>query len=414
MTAITEKMNITKSGLFLYITSLISFYAAYAALPGSCQNAACVQAAINAAVPGKVGAHTPVNFGGLTITDCGNISLDSVKPFVKIMNLNLVGKTKDCSIGMTEAHSSVNNLFLINVNVTNGTHSVSLGGCGAGPGIASVVFYGNTNTIENSTITGGTASGVFLGGSNNVVTQNQFNAVNTNNAQKMTSCSGIVVAGFHNLVSFNSIIGSNGSGIHITNDPNASPLAGKAGNHLIFGNLVQDTLALSFQGTPYPNDGGAIYQGWNVGNATSIQFNVIKGINPKNFKNNAVCGGVICAAGLYFDNNTSGYVAQNNFVDVGSSYAALKMNPQTLTSNPGDKLTSGNRVVTGNTFVGIPGKAIVGSMKIVLANGSTAVMTSPDVPAALSNKIVPVGTKPSFSAGVGASLPAPSFLAPLN
>lgn len=377
-----------------------------------CATAACVQAYINNAIAGIAGAPTVLDFGTSSLVDCGTISLDQVQPYVTIKNLTLTGKTTVCNLANTTAKAKTNNLTIDSVIINNGTNSTTLASC-SGSSSASIVIYGSANTIQNSTINGGTASGIFLGGSSNTLKDSTFNQVNTFNGNTMTSCSGVLVAGFKGLVAFNTFNTCNGTCIHIAPASYAAPLSSTLGNDVIWGNLVNNALTKSFVGTPYEGDAGAIYAGWNVGNNTNIQWNIIKGLNPNGF-GNTVCAGFSCAAGLYFDNNTAWYTAMNNFVDPGNAhYPALKMNPQTLTSNPKDVLTSGNRTVQNNTFIGTPDGYISSTMKIVTAQGQKVMATSPDAscPLTCNNSVVATGV-PSFSAGVGSetTLPAPVFL----
>ena len=391
-------------------------------LPAStinCATGSCVQAAINQAPAGTAKAQQVVDFGGSGVSNCGSISLDNVKPYVTIQNLTLTGVTTDCSIGNTTAHASTNNVILNQITVNNGTHSKSLPSCGGGLGIASIVLYGSNNTVQNSTINGGTASGVFLGGFQNKVINSTFTGVNTNNATTMTACSGVLMAGPQSAVEFSTFNSCNGSCIHISPDTAyAAPLANQAlsANVVVWGNVLNNGISNSFVGTPYAGDAGSLYTGWNDGHNSNIQYNQIIGLNPAGI-GNKVCGGFSCAAGLYFDNNTSNYTAMHNWVDTrNSGYADLKINPQTLLQNPGDKLISGNRTIQNNTFVGTSKSWEQASMKVQLSDGTTAQMTSPDAgcPNVCNNSIVPAGTIPNFKAGVGSgpSLPPPAFLAP--
>lgn len=381
-----------------------------AAIP--CLNASCVQSAINGAASGGVGAPTIIDFGGSQITDCGMISLDAVNPYVTITNLSLTGVKSDCTIGNTIPRATTNNVVLDHITVNQGTHSKTLASCGAGAGIASFVLYGINNTIQNSTINGGTASGVFLGGSNNIVKDSTFNGVNTYNGLTMTSCSGVMVAGFHELVAFNSFNTCNGTCIHIAPGAYAAPHISPTllANDSIWGNKIINAINQSFVGTLYSGDAGAIYAGWCKGNNTNIQWNRIQGLNPNNY-GSPICGGFTCAAALYFDNNTSYFNSQNNFVDVNPGYPALKINPQTYQSNPNGALTSGNRTSTNNSWTG--NAAVVASMKVINKAGQTVAATSPDASCPFTCNNTPnANSTPPFASGVGAesTLPPPVFL----
>ena len=189
-----------------------------------------------------------------------------------------------------------------------------------------IILLGKDSYVRDSRITNSAGNGVFLGGSLNRVE----NSVISNVAYNAGDEAGVYILGSDNVVSRNTIFNTGRSGVVHRYSPRAKIL-----HNLIHTVLLQTT------------DGGGTYTWGSDGAGTEIAYNKIYNVKSGGFG----------AGGIYLDNFSRNHVVHHNVV--WDSDFGLKMNPpnssnkiynNTLAGNKYSVASSGTREMSGSVF----------------------------------------------------------------
>lgn len=177
------------------------------------------------------------------------------------------------------------------------------------PHSTGIIINGSFNVVDHSSIAYSSGDGVFLGGSNNTVS----NCTISEADYAVGDEAGITIQGTNNTAIHNTIFDTGRSGItHIFSTK----------DHIL-NNLIHD---IGVQST----DSGGVYSWHTDGQGTEIAYNTIY---------NALSGG-FGNTGLFLDDMSSDMVLHNNLVYNANN--ALKMNPP----------ANDNNLILNNTLVG--------------------------------------------------------------